>query len=243
MKISPLGPSALISLFLHSVQFGVLVLVPITARSLLVAKQGQCHWVWPLRVPGRRCFWVLSTDTKQWRWARREGWEGGGGRLGLYQDTESPGAQCIFYWLIIIYLVSNFILFFLSPSDIRCLFKLDAPFQNSDDTQERYRLGNGNSELPNTMTVWCSWYLHTTFNITHMDPSLLVLASTWYSQHFKTFVHWTGKKMKYRLLVWFAFVWTLACLLALSETFILLGRLWREVRFSHSLDSLLLFGA
>lgn len=131
--------------------------------------------------------------------------------------------------------------FFLSPSDIRCLFKLDVPFQNSDDTQERYRLGNGNSELPNTMTVWCSWYLHTTFNITHMDPSLFVLASTWYSQHFKTFVHWTGKN-EIPSVGLICICMDLSMLIG-PETLILLGSLWREVRFAHSLDSLLLFGA
>lgn len=37
----------------------------------------------------------ISADIKQWRWARREGWEGQWERakLGLHQETESQGSK------------------------------------------------------------------------------------------------------------------------------------------------------
>lgn len=45
----------------------------------------------PLRVSGRKCFYISASDTHtKWRWARREGYEGGieRAKLGSHQAAK-----------------------------------------------------------------------------------------------------------------------------------------------------------
>lgn len=48
---------------------------------------------WPLGVPDIKCLQLLAPDTKEWKWARREGLVVSLVRtkLGAHQDKEFPG--------------------------------------------------------------------------------------------------------------------------------------------------------